>query len=105
MKPKLVAVKTTRYSQFFRHVFDEYADEDIVVKIDGKKYRASEIPSLVQNWCTNTKIKSTRDFCLWRGKNELFSFHDHPEELFASVSELPFLNRLVSERLIRISSE
>src|SRR4051794_13066048 len=105
MKEKLVGLETTRYSEFFRRVFEQYTDEDIVVKINGQKYSASDIPLLLEHWCTNAKVKSTRDFCLWRGKNELFSFHDHPAELFASVSELPFLGHLASEKVIRIKVE
>jgi hypothetical protein len=102
MSSKLIAVKTTRYSAFFRRLFEEYKEyDDATVKIDGKKYANSAFPMLIDKWCRNSKIVNTRDFALIRGKNELFSFHDHPEALLAAISELPFLEKLAADQLVR----
>jgi len=32
---------------------------------------------------------------------ELFAFHDHPRELFAAVSERPFVEKLHAEQVLR----
>jgi hypothetical protein len=95
-----IAIETTRYSEFFRRVLSEYA-EDVSIEIDGKRYGATDIPWLLKDWCTNSKIRRTRDFTLQRRGVELFGFHDHPGELWASLSERAFVERLEAERILR----
>ncbi len=56
---------------------------------------------MLSDWCTNNRIRRTRDFELVRDGRTLFKFHDGPDELFAAYSELPFAARLRGERIIR----
>jgi hypothetical protein len=75
MKDRLLTVKTTRYSEFFRQLSEEYGN-DSVATIDGRDYRSADFPNLMGAWCTNAKIKATQDFRLRKGGKELFGFHD-----------------------------
>lgn len=100
METKLISVVTTQYSEFFQRLFQEYTNETAVV-IDLRHYSPSDFPKLIANWCTNAKISDTREFRLLCGSVELFGFHDHPDELWAAYSELPFIERLAAERIIR----
>jgi hypothetical protein len=98
--PRLIKIETTRYSEVFRRILAEYAS-DIQIRIDGTRYQPADIPHLLKEWCTNAAISRTRDFQLLRDGTELFSFHDHPSELFANVSEQPFVDRLRAEHIVR----
>ena len=100
--PKLIAIETTRYSEFFRRLFAEYAD-GVEIEIDSRRLSSGDIPRLLTDWCSNAEICQTQHFKLSRGGVELFSFHDHPRELFAALSEQPFLERLHAERILRYS--
>jgi hypothetical protein len=100
MKPKLVAIETRRYSEFFRRLLEHYA-EGSFAKIDGVEHPSPDFATLIENWCTNAKILATRDFVLSRDRQELFGFHDHPEALWAVESELPFIEQLAAEKIIR----
>lgn len=100
METELISVVTTRYSEFFQRLFQEYTNATAVV-IDLRHYSPSDFPELIANWCTNAKISETREFRLLCGNVELFGFHDHPDELWAAYSELPFIERLASERIVR----
>ena len=100
METKLISIRTRRYSEFFRRLLREYASGATVV-INQHSYPASEFPQLIESWCTNAKIAHTWEFLLLRGETELFGFHDHPDELWAACSELPFIERLASERIVR----
>ncbi|MEY2466201.1 MAG: hypothetical protein QOD03_722 [Verrucomicrobiota bacterium] len=99
-KSKLIAIETTRYSEFFRQLFQEYGT-DSQAKIDGKIIDATQFLELIANWCTNEQIKKTKDFKLSRGKTDLFGFHDSPNELWAVESELPFIEKLAADKLVR----
>ena len=101
MKDRLLTVKTTRYSEFFRRLFEEYSN-DSVATIDGRNYRSADFSSLMDAWCTNTKIKATQDFRLRKGGKELFGFHDGPLDIWAASSELTFLQQLADEKLIHV---
>jgi hypothetical protein len=61
MKDRLLTIKTTRYSEFFRRLFEEYSD-DFVATIDGRDYRSADFPGLMDAWCTNAKVKRPRTF-------------------------------------------
>jgi hypothetical protein len=97
---KLISISTKRYSEFFRRLLGEYS-AGTSVEIDLRSYPASEFPNLIETWCTNAKIKGTREFRLIRGNDDLFGFHDSPDELWAACSELPFVERLASEQLLQ----
>jgi hypothetical protein len=98
--PKLISIETMRYSEFFRRLFAEYAD-GVTIEIDSRRLCSSDIPQLLTDWCTNAEIARTQHFRLLRGEAELFSFHDHPRELFAAYTELPFVQRLHGEHVLR----
>ncbi len=98
--PKIIAIKTTRYSAFFRRLFAEYAD-GVTIEVDSRILSSSDIPRLLTDWCCNTEICRTQHFRLLRGEAELFSFHDHPRELFAALSEREFVEKLHKERILR----
>jgi hypothetical protein len=100
LQAKLISIRTRRYSQFFQQVLREYATGTTAL-IDHQSYAPSEFPQLLETWCTNAKITATREFRLMRGESELFSFHDYPDELWAACSELPFVERLASDQIIR----
>ncbi len=95
-----IFIETTRYSEFFRQVLGEYS-EDVSIEIDRRQYGADDIPRLLKEWCTNRKIRGTRDFMLRRGNRILFWFHDHPRELYAALSEREFVERLEREKVLR----
>lgn len=95
-----MSVSTSRYSKFFRELFQEYGQQSVAV-IDGIPFDSSKYPELIDNWCINKSILNTKNFKLVRGNLELFGFHDHPDELWASYSELPFLEKLAAEKIIR----
>ena len=98
MKDRLLTVKTTRYSEFFRRLFKEYSDDSFAT-IDGRNYRSADFPRLIGAWCTNAKIRATQDFRLKRGGKELFGFHDGPLDIWAASSELTFLQQLADEKV------
>jgi hypothetical protein len=97
---QLIGIETTRYSEFFSRLFAEYA-VDVIVEIGRSRYSSGDIPKLLADWCSNAEICRTRHFRLLRAGVELFSFHDHPRELFAAMSERPFVERLQSEQVLR----
>ncbi|MGH7976484.1 MAG: hypothetical protein ACREC8_07455 [Limisphaerales bacterium] len=100
MKNKFIAIETKRYSEFFRRLFQEHGT-DSQAMVDGGKISAEQFPQLIIDWCKNAQIKKTRNFRLSRGKTDLFGFHDSPDELWAVETELPFVERLAAEKLVR----
>jgi hypothetical protein len=96
----VISIETTRYSEFFRHVLKEYSD-GVSIEVGNNLYSSSDIPRLLEEWCTNAQICRTRNFKLVRGGLELFSFHDHPRELIAAMSELSFVEKLYAEKVLR----
>jgi hypothetical protein len=99
-KKNLISVQTTRYSEFFRRLLQEYGT-DSQAAIDGKNFSAEQFPQLIADWCVNDQIKKTRNFRLSRGKTDLFGFHDSPDEFWAAETELPFIERLAGDKLVR----
>jgi hypothetical protein len=97
---QLIGIETTRYSEFFRRLFAEYA-EGVTIEIGGSRFSSGDIPQLLAEWCSNAEICQTRHFRLLRAGTELFSFHDHPRELFAAMSERPFVEKLEAEQILR----
>ena len=98
--PMLIAIETTRYSEFFRRLFVEYAD-GVTIEIGRRRFSSADIPHLLADWCSNAKICQIKHFRLLRDDLVLFSFHDHPRELFAALSERPFVERLRADQILR----
>ncbi len=96
----VIAIKTTRYSEFFRRILAEYS-EGVTIEIDGKQHGPGDIAHLLKEWCTNSVICRTRDFTLRQKGVELFGFHDRPRELVAAISEQAFVERLEREKVLR----
>ena len=97
---KLIAIQTRRYSEFFRRLFAEYS-AGVSIEVGNRRLTSYDIPSLLIDWCINAEICRTWHFRLLRGDIELFSFDDHPDHLFAALSERPFVERLRAERILR----
>ena len=100
VEPKLISIHTKRYSAFLRRLLEEYS-HDATAVIDRKRYAGSDFPQLITSWCTNACIRATRDFMVLRGRSEVAGFHDTPDEMWIVASELPFVQRLAAEKLIR----
>jgi hypothetical protein len=99
-QPKLISIHTKRYSVLIRRLLEEYS-QDTTAVIDRKRFPSSEFPHLIANWCTNARIRATRDFKLLRGRIEIAGFHDTPDDMFMAATELPFVRRLAAEKIIR----
>jgi hypothetical protein len=100
VKQELISVSTTRYSVFFRRLLQEFSDGTTAI-VGKRRFASTEFPKLIENWCTNSRIRSTRDFRLLRGRTELAGFHDSPDCIWADLSMLPFVEKLASENIIR----
>src|SRR5262245_26673552 len=99
-RPKLIWIHTKRYSAFLRRLLLEYSRGATAV-IDRKRYSESDFPQLIASWCINARIRATRDFKLLYGRSELAGFHDSPDEMWIVATELPFVQRLAAEKIIR----
>jgi hypothetical protein len=98
---KLIALETRRYSAMFRRMLVEYR-VGATIRIDGRKFAGEkDVAKLLEDWCTNDRIKHTRNFVLERGGQLLFGFHDHPSETWAKLTELPFAETSRKEGLAR----
>ena len=97
---KTISIETKRYSTLVKRILEEYS-HDVVIKIDHTQFSESYIPQLLSNWCTNKSIKSTKYFVLKQQGEELFWFFDHPDNMCAAVSVLPFIKRLADEKIVR----
>jgi hypothetical protein len=93
-------VKTTRYSALFTRIFQHYRT-DIVVTIDGKRFDEHDVTWLCSSWCTNARIRNTRDFTMQYRGASILGFHDHPENLWVALSEQSFLKTLSHDKIIR----
>ena len=91
---------TKRHSAVIRRLLEHFSDDATAV-IDRKRFRSSDFPDLLTRWCTNDRIRATRDFKLLRGRVELASFHDTPDDIWIAEEALPFVERLAAEKLIR----
>jgi hypothetical protein len=95
-----LAVKTTRYSELFRRLFDRYA-VNCAIEVDGIKYGPADVERLKSSWCTNSKIRRTREFRIYDGDRFVASFHDSVDELFIAQEERDWIHSLSEERLLR----
>ena len=98
-----IFIKTKRYSKFFTHLLTEY-QTNVQILIDGKEYKDSDIKYLKEEWCTNKKIRNTRDFLLKKEGDEIVGFHDYPEQTWIANSENAFINVLIEKQIIRIDN-
>ena len=101
---KSISIETRRYSTLIKRIFEEY-NKNVVINIDGARYDENDIPKLLNEWCTNNRIKSTLDFSLYKNGVLLFGFHDDPGDFYAAMSELEFIERLASEKIIRFKKQ
>jgi len=99
-EPKLISIHTKRYSVFMRRLLEEYS-QDTTAVVDRKRFASSDFPQLISTWCTNAQIRATRDFKLLRGHTEIAGFHDTPDDMYIVATELPFVQQLASEKIIR----
>ncbi len=99
-QPKFVGIRTKHYSAVVRRLLQHFAHGTTAV-IDRKRVPSSEFPQLIASWCTNARIRATRDFRLLRGRTDLAGFHDTPDEMWIVANELAFVQRLAAEKLVR----
>lgn len=99
----LIAIETRRYSAVLRRILEAYAGRS-EVRVDARVFRGDAIRDLLSTWCTNDKIKETRNFSLSRDGQKLFGFHDDPSQLWAATSERIFVEKLRSDGLARIGT-
>ncbi len=96
-----IFLHTNRYSEVMRRLLTHYTAGTSAV-VDGRAYRAEEFPRLIAEWCTNARIKATRDFMLRSCTGNLGGFHDHPSELWLCGNERAFAEQLAAEGLVRL---
>jgi hypothetical protein len=94
---KLIWIKTTRHSEFIRAILNAYS-EHAAIKVNSS---LRTMDDLLSNWCTNAKIRNTHEFELWQYGNQLFGFHDGPDNFWVAYSELPFVKSLKEQGLVR----
>lgn len=97
---KTISIETKRYSTLIKRILEEYC-HDVVIKIDNTQFSESYIPQLLSNWCTKRSIESTNYFVLKHKGDDLFWFFDHPDNMCAAVSVMPFIERLADEKIVR----
>ncbi len=97
---KSILIKTTKYSLLFRRIFQTYTI-DVEIIIDGKRYVDQDVSTLLTTWCTDKHIKQTHNFQISQHGRQLFNFHDGPTDIIAAFSELPFVQQLHAERIVR----
>ena len=95
-----ISIETAHFSKFFVRLFDRYSNSG-VVEIDGNRFGPSDLNSLKESWCTNKKIRNTRDFSFYYGRRLVASFHDGVEELWVAEEERDWIHALSEERLLR----
>jgi hypothetical protein len=104
---ELIGIETTRYSTFFRRVFDEFNNNVIITigesynPVENETYYDKDIPWLKDNWCTKKNLKESIFFNFRQNGEELFGFFDHPDNMWADISVLPFIEKLAEEKIIR----
>ena len=99
---KTIWIKTTRHSALFRAILRTYST-GTTIRIDGRTYGEDDIENLLETWCTNSRIRATRDFALARDGRVLFSFHDSPDHVWAAYSELEFIQQLRAQKIARFT--
>ncbi len=97
---EIIAVETRRYSTLVKRILENYR-HDVVIKIDNTQFSESYIPQLLSNWCTNKSLISTNYFVLKHMGDGLFWFFDHPDNMCAAISVLPFIKQLADEKIVR----
>jgi hypothetical protein len=97
---KTISIETKRYSTLVRKILEAFK-HDIVIKIDNTQFSESYIPQLLSSWCTNRSLESTNYFALMHKGNTLFWFFDHPDNMCATISVLPFIKKLADEKIVR----
>ena len=97
---EIIAVETRRYSTVVKRILENYI-HDVVIKIDNTQFSESYIPHLLSNWCTNRALESTNFFVLEHKGVDLFWFFDHPDNMCAAISVLPFIKKLADEKIVK----
>ena len=102
---KLIGIQTTRYSAVMKRILGAYGtDVEILIRYQRARpdtFRDADVPQLLENWCTNDRVKKTLQFNLKQNGVELFGFHDHPDNLWADISVLPFVQDMATDKMIR----
>jgi len=104
---KLIAIETKRYSEVLKRILGVHCS-GVEIRVNceqlrSEMFRDADVPELLENWCTNARIKRTVFFNLKQNGEELFGFFDHPDNLWADLSVLNFVDNLAKEGVLRYS--
>jgi len=97
---EMPAFTTSRYSLLLRRILEHYREEG-TVRVNSTTYAGEGIDDLLARWCTNRRIRATRDFAVFSGGAEVLGWHDHPREMWVAPSERSFFDQLCTDRVIR----
>ncbi|MBI5545880.1 MAG: hypothetical protein HY901_18480 [Deltaproteobacteria bacterium] len=97
---RVVCLVTRRYSVLIRRILEQYG-QNATILIDNCEYQGGDVPKLLADWCTNRMIRRTLNFQVIRDGVAVFGFHDSPEDIWAAETELPFVEKLVAEKITR----
>jgi len=92
--------KTCRYSLLLRRILEQYR-EDGTIRVQGSTYAGDGVDDLLRTWCTNRRVRATRDFAVMRDGVEILGWHDHPREMWVASSERAFFDGLAVAKVIR----
>lgn len=54
-------------------------------------------------WCTNNRLRTARDFSMTHNSIEILGFHDGPSNMWAHESTLAFVEELKAKKMLRYS--
>lgn len=100
MDDVVISIETRKYSTVIRRILLAYKLNSVVT-INGDTYFGEGIDRMMDGWCTNRSITGTFIFEVTREGRPLFGFTDHPEELWAALSEEHYVRGLAEDRLLR----
>ena len=96
----LISIETKSFRKFFRELCDEYGKE-LTIKINGKRYTTKDREWLISTWCNRKHLQETINFSVILNSDEIFGFHDSPDNLWADKSQLPFVLKLNDMKIVK----
>jgi len=96
----LISIETKSFRKFIRELCDEYGDK-LIIRIDGKKYTVSNRDWILSTWCNREYLRKTFNFSVLLDNDEIFGFHDSPDNLWADRSQLKFVMKLNEKKILK----
>ena len=97
---ELIHIETKSFRKFIKEVLEEYGSK-IIFRIDGLKYTIEDYNWLVFTWSNKKPLKKTNNFSAFLEGDEVFGFHDSPDNLWADRSQLQFVLKLSEMNIIK----